>query len=119
MEGMKSPDEMATPGDRDSLTTSKSKQDTTTMTKKQAEALAVLRRTIQEKYGDEPVSIEDVISVARKELKYGIPRIAALFELNKGDIHRFLDNGLVPPYVEQAFRRYFTLNKVYNYEYEY
>lgn len=105
--------------DRDSLTTSKSKQDTTNMTKKQTEALAVLRRTIQEKYGDEPVSIEDVISVARKELKYGIPRIAALFELNQGDIRRFLDKGLVPPYLETAFRRYFTLNKVYNYEYEY
>ena len=49
----------------------------------------------------------------------GIPRIAAIFELNKDDIHRFLDQGLVPPYFENAFRRYFTLNKVYNYEYEY
>ena len=89
------------------------------MTKKQAEALAVLRRTIQEKYGDTPVSIEDVISVARKELKYGIPRIAALFELNKDDIYRILDRGFVPPYVENAFRRYFQLNKEYNHEDEY
>ena len=89
------------------------------MTKKQAEALAVLRRTIQEKYGDEPISIEDVISVARKELKYGIPRIAALFELNKDDTYRILDRGFVPPYVENAFRRYFQLNKEYNHEDEY
>ena len=89
------------------------------MTKKQKQALETLQNRVQEEFGSNPVSIEDVISVARKELKYGIPRIAALFELNKGDIHRFLDNGLVPPYVEQAFRRYFTLNKVYNYEYEY
>ena len=89
------------------------------MTKKQAEALAVLRRTIQEKYGDTPVSIEDIISVARNELKYGIPRIAALFELNKDDIYRILDRGFVPPYVENAFRRYFQLNKEYNHEDEY
>ena len=89
------------------------------MTKKQIAALGTLFLTVHKKFGGTPVSIEDIISVARNELKYGIPRIAALFELNKGDIHRFLDKGLVPPYLETAFRRYFTLNKVYNYEYEY
>ena len=89
------------------------------MTKKQKQALDNLRNRVQEEFGPNPVSIEDVISVARKELRYGIPRIAALFELNQGDIRRFLDKGLVPPYLETAFRRYFTLNKVYNYEYEY
>ena len=89
------------------------------MTKKQKQALENLRNRVQEVFGPNPVSIEDVISVARKELKYGIPQIAAIFELNQGDIRRFLDKGLVPPYFESAFRRHFTLNKVYNYEYEY
>ena len=89
------------------------------MTKKQKQALENLRNRVQEVFGPNPVSIEDVISVARQELKYGIPQIAAIFELNQGDIRRFLDKGLVPPYFETAFRRYFTLNKVYNYEYEY
>ena len=89
------------------------------MTKKQKQALENLRNRVQEVFGPNPVSIEDVISVARKELKYGIPQIAAIFELNQGDIRRFLDKGLVPPYFESAFRRHFTLKKVYNYEYEY
>lgn len=89
------------------------------MTKKQKQALENLRNRVQEVFGPNPVSIEDVISVARQELKYGIPQIAAIFELNQGDIRRFLDKGLVPPYFESAFRRHFTLNKVYNYEYEY
>lgn len=89
------------------------------MTKKQKQALENLRNRVQEVFGPNPVSIEDIVSVARKELKYGIPQIAAIFELNQGDIRRFLDKGLVPPYFESAFRRHFTLNKVYNYEYEY
>jgi len=89
------------------------------MTKKQKQALENLRNRVQEVFGPNPVSIEAVISVARQELKYGIPQIAAIFELNQGDIRRFLDKGLVPPYFESAFRRHFTLNKVYNYEYEY
>ena len=89
------------------------------MTQKQKQALDKLRNRVQEDFGPNPVSIEDIISVARNKLKFGIPRIAAIFELNKDDIHRFLDKGLVPPYFERAFRRYFTLNKVYNYEYEY
>ena len=89
------------------------------MKKKQKQALDNLRDRVQEEFGSNPVSIEDVISLARTKLKFGIPRIAAIFELNKDDIHRFLDRGLVPPYFERAFRRYFTLNKVYNYEYEY
>ena len=89
------------------------------MTKKQKQALETLQNCVQEEFGSNPVSIEDVISLARTKLKFDIPRIAAIFELNKGDIRRFLDKGLVPPYFETAFRRYFTLNKVYNYEYEY
>lgn len=89
------------------------------MTKKQIAALGTLFLTVQKKFGGTPVSIEDIISVARNELKYGIPRIAALFELNKDDIYRILDRGFVPPYVENAFRRYFQLNKEYNHEDEY
>ena len=89
------------------------------MTKKQKQALENLRNRVQEDFGPNPVSIEDIVSVARNKLKYGIPQIAAIFELNQDDIRRFIDKGLVPPYLETAFRRYFTLNKVYNYEYEY
>ena len=44
------------------------------MTKKQKQALENLRNRVQEDFGPNPVSIEDIVSVARNKLKYGIPK---------------------------------------------
>jgi len=79
------------------------------MTKKQKQALETLRQRVAEEYGDKTVSIEDVVAIARTELKYNVCRMAALFELRKEDFGRFYDSKFTPPYFISAFRRYFNI----------
>ena len=81
------------------------------MTKKQKIALDTLRKRITDEFGEKPVGIAEVTAVAKKELKYNVCRMAALFELRKEDFWRFYDNGFMPPYFISAFRRYFNLKE--------
>ena len=81
------------------------------MTKKQKLALKALRQRIQEKYGKDMVTIHDVVTTAKQEMRYNVLRLGAIFELRKEDFYRFLDNGFTPPYFENAFRRYFNIKR--------
>ena len=53
------------------------------------------------------VGIADILHVAKIEFNYPLKLIAAIFELNVGDLRRYLEDGFTPPYVMNAFRRYF------------
>lgn len=84
------------------------------MTKKQKLALAALRQRIEELYGKEQIEISTVIRVARKELKFNVARLAAIFEVRKDDFRRFEATGFNPPYFNSAFCQYFNVRKGYN-----
>jgi|GEM_PF-4866755 hypothetical protein len=81
------------------------------MTKKQKLALKNLQQLIETKYETMPVTIGDVVTTARTELKWNVLRFAAVFELRKDDFRRFYHNGFTPPYFSQAFRRYFNIEQ--------
>ncbi len=84
------------------------------MTKKQKQALETLRQRVAERYGENTLTIADVVAIARTELKYNVCRMAALFELRKEDFWRFYDTGFQPPYFQSAFRRYFNIEQEKN-----
>ncbi len=81
------------------------------MKKKQKQALDVLRQRIAEKFGEKIVTIADITTIARTELKYNVCRMAALFEVRKEDFWRFYDSQFAPPYFVSAFRRYFNIEQ--------
>ncbi|MDD3966834.1 MAG: hypothetical protein PHP63_07285 [Candidatus Marinimicrobia bacterium] len=73
--------------------------------------IADLKEKIAERFGEEKVSIADVIFVAANDCNYPQNLIAAIFELNPGDIRRFNATGFTPHYVLNAFSRYFNLKE--------
>ncbi|MDD4817445.1 MAG: hypothetical protein PHI85_05690 [Victivallaceae bacterium] len=73
--------------------------------------IADLKEKIAERFGEEKVSIADVIFVAANDCNYPQNLIASIFELNPGDIRRYNATGFTPPYVLSAFSRYFNLKE--------
>lgn len=69
--------------------------------------MADLKEKVADLYGNEKVSIAGILHVAKTEFNYPQNLVAAIFELNTGDIRRYNDNGFTPPYVLSAFSRYF------------
>lgn len=73
-----------------------------------------LQEKVRDVFGEEKISIGDVLSVAVNDCHYPQNLIAAIFELNAGDLRRYNTNGFTPPYVLSAFGRYFkNLKEVY------
>jgi len=66
-----------------------------------------LQKKVRNVFGEEKISIGDILSVATNDCHYPQNLIAAIFELNAGDLRRYKANGFTPPYVLSAFVRYF------------
>lgn len=69
--------------------------------------MADLKEKVFKRHPDDEVGIADILHVAKIEFNYPLKLIAAIFELNVGDLRRYLEDGFTPPYVMNAFRRYF------------
>ena len=68
--------------------------------------MADLKEKVFKRHPDGEVGIADILHVAKIEFNYPLKLIAAIFELNVGDLRRYLEDGFTPPYV-MTFRRYF------------
>jgi hypothetical protein len=69
--------------------------------------VADLQQKVEAAFGEDKISIADVLFVAAGDCHYPQNLIAAIFELNAGDLRRYNANGFTPPYVLSAFSRYF------------